>query len=98
MIYKRYKFNDQEQAESKIDLFFDLDEDGNKVQNIKAAFIKLNKFVLEQGEYDEQGEEITPPVLSEGYAVDVLWNDLDESPYGWKSYEVEPESPKHRIF
>ena len=98
MIYKRYEFNDQEQAEEKIDAFFDLDEEGNKVQNIKAAFIKLNKFVLEQGEYDEQGEEITAPVLSEGYAVDVLWNDLDESPYGWKSYEVEPESPKHRIF
>ena len=53
MIYKRYEFNDQEQAESKIDLFFDLDEDGNKSQNIKAAFIKLNKLVIEQGEYDE---------------------------------------------
>ena len=60
-------------------IFFDLDEEGNKVQNIKAAFIKLDKFVLEQGEYDEQGEEVAPPVLSRGYAVDVLWNDLDES-------------------
>ena len=98
MIYKRYEFNDQEQAESKMDSFFDLDQDGNKVQNIKASFIKLNKFVLEQGEYDEQGEEVQPPVLSSGYAMDVLWNDLDESPYGWKSYEVEPESPKHRLF
>ena len=98
MIYKRYEFNDQEQAEEKIDAFFDIDEEGNKVQNVKAAFIKLNKFVLEQGEYDEQGEEITPPVLSEGYAVDVLWNELDESPYGWKSYEVEPKNPKHKIF
>ena len=98
MIYKRYEFNDQEQAEEKIDAFFDIDEDGNKVQNVKAAFIKLNKFVLEQGEYDEQGEEITPPVLSEGYAVDVLWNEFDESPYGWKSYEVEPKNPKHKIF
>ena len=98
MIYKRYEFNDQEQAEEKIDAFFDVDEDGNKVQNIKAAFIKLNKFVLEQGEYDEAGEEITPPVLTEGYAVDVLWKELDESPYGWKSYEVEPKNPKHKIF
>ena len=98
MIYKRYEFNDQEQAESKMDSFFDLDQEGNKVQNIKASFIKLNKFVLEQGEYDEAGEEVIPPVLSSGYAVDVLWNDLDESPYGWKSYEVEPESPKHRLF
>ena len=98
MIYKRYEFNDQEQAESKMDSFFDLDQEGNKVQNIKASFIKLNKFVLEQGEYDEEGEEVTPPVLSSGYAMDVLWNDLDESPYGWKSYEVEPESPKHKLF
>ncbi len=98
MIYKRYGFKDQEQAEDKINAFFDVDEDGNKVQKIKAAFIKLNKFVLEQGEYDEAGEEITPPVLTEGYAVDVLWKELDESPYGWKSYEVEPENPKHRIF
>ena len=98
MIYKRYEFNDQAQAESKIDSFFDLDQEGNKVQNVKASFIKLNKFVLEQGEYDENGEEIIPPILSSGYAVDVLWNDLDASPYGWKSYEVEPESPKHRLF
>ncbi len=98
MIHKRYEFNDQEQAEEKIDTFFDVDEEGNKVQNIKADFIKLNKFVLAQGEYDEDGEEITPPVLTEGYAVDVLWKELDESPYGWKSYEVEPKNPKHKIF
>ncbi len=98
MIHKRYEFNDQEQAEEKINAFFDVDEEGNKVQNIKADFIKLNKFVLSQGEYDEDGEEITPPVLTEGYAVDVLWKELDESPYGWKSYEVEPKNPKHKIF
>ena len=30
MIYKRYEFNDQEQAESKIDTFFDLDEEGKQ--------------------------------------------------------------------
>ena len=98
MIYKRYEFNDQEQAEEKIDAFFDVDEEGNKVQNIKANFIKLNKFILEQGEYDEQGNELVAPVLSSGFAVDVLWKELDESPYGWKSYEVEPSNPKHRIF
>jgi len=98
MIYKRYEFNDQEQAYSKIDAFFDIDEEGNKLQNIKANFIKLNKLVLEQGEYDEEGEEVQPPVLTEGFAVDVLWKELDKSPYGWKSYEVEPKNPKHRIF
>ncbi len=98
MIYKKYEFNDQEQVEEKLEAFFDLDEDGSKIQNIKAHFIKLGKFVLERGEYDEQGEEITAPILSEGFAIDVMWKELEESPYGWKSYEVEPENPKHKIF
>ena len=98
MIYKRYEFNDQVQAEEKIDVFFDLDEEGNKVQNTKAHFIKLNKFVITQGEYDSDGLELTPSVMSNGYAVDVLWNDFTDSPYGWKTYEVEPKNPKHKIF
>ena len=25
------------------------------------------------------------------YSVDVLWNGLDESPYGWKSKEISVE-------
>jgi len=98
MIYKRYEFNDQVQAEEKIDTFFDLDEQGDKVQNTKASFIKLNKLVLAEAEYDLEGLEVSAPVISSGYAVDVLWYELDESPYGWKSYEVSPTNPKHKIF
>lgn len=98
MIYKRYEFNDQEQAEDKIDAFFDLNKEGEKVQNTKASFIKLGKFVMTQGQYDQDGSELVAPVLSAGYAVDVLWNEFDESPYGWKSYEVAPNNPKHKIF
>ena len=37
-----------------------------------AAFIRLNKFVMTEGTYDSEGVEITAPVLSTGYAVDVL--------------------------
>ena len=87
MIYLRYEFNDKEQAEEKI----------AKLEDINAAFIKLNKFVMTEGTYDSEGVEITAPILSEGYAVDVLWRDLDASPYGWKSYEVEPSNPKHKL-
>ena len=85
MIYLRYEFNDKEQAEEKI----------AKLEDVNAAFIKLNKFVMTEGAYDSEGVEITAPVLSTGYALDVLWRDLDASPYGWKSYEVEPSNPKH---
>jgi hypothetical protein len=87
MIYLRYEFNDKEQAEEKI----------AKLEGVNAAFIKLNKFVMTEGTYDSEGVEMTAPILSNGYAVDVLWRDLDASPYGWKSYEVEPSNPKHKL-
>jgi hypothetical protein len=87
MKYLRYQFNDKEQAEEKI----------AKLEDINAAFIKLDKFVMTEGTYDSEGVEITAPVMSEGYAVDVLWRDIDASPYGWKSYEVTPTNPKHKL-
>ena len=87
MIYLRYEFNDKAQAEAKI----------LSQEDVNAAFIKLNKFVMTEGTYDDEGEEITAPILSEGYALDVFWRDLDASPYGWKSYEVEPANPKHKL-
>lgn len=98
MIYIRYEFNDKEQADSKIDAFHTADEDGNEVCNVNASFIKLDKFVMTEGVYDEDGVEITAPVMSDGYALDVLWRDLDASPYGWKTYEVTPTEPKHKLF
>ena len=68
MIHLRYEFNDKEQAEAKIEAFYNEDEQ----LTIDAAFIKLNKFVMAEGTYDSEGVEITAPILSEGYAVDVL--------------------------
>ena len=88
MIYLRYEFNDKAQAETKILA---------QGEDVNAAFIRLGKFILTEGTYDDEGEEITAPILSEGYALDVLWRDLDASPYGWKSYEVEPSNPKHKL-
>lgn len=87
MIYLRYEFNDKEQAEEKV----------AKLKDVNASFIKLDKFVMTEGIYDEDGVEITAPAMSEGYALDVLWRDLNASPYGWKSYEVEPNNPKHNL-
>ena len=98
MIYKKYLFNSKEQAETKVDAFTELNEEGEKVQTVKAEFIWLDKFVLTQGEYDEEGVEIVAPIFTDGYALDVVWYDLDESPYGWKSYEIEPLNPRHVIY
>ena len=89
MIYIRYEFNDKAQAESKILA---------QGEDVNASFIKLDKFVMTEGTYDSEGVEITAPILSEGYALDVMWRDLDASPYGWKSFEVTPTEPKHKLF
>ena len=98
MIYLRYEFNDKEQADTKIDALHTTDAEGNEICNVNASFIRLNKFVMTEGTYDSEGAEITAPVLSDGYALDVIWRDLDKSPYGWKSFEVEPSNPKHKLF
>ena len=93
MIYKKYLFTSKEQAETKVNAFI-VDD----VQTVKADFIWLDKFVLTEGEYDEEGVEIVAPTFTPPYSLDVVWHDLDESPYGWKSYEIEPLNPRHVIY
>jgi hypothetical protein len=87
MIHKRYLFENKEQAEKKV----------FSNTNIKASFIWLDKFVKVEGKYNKKGKEIVAPVFTENYALDIVWHNLDKSPYGWKSYEIEPKNPKHRI-
>ena len=88
-LFKKYEFNTQEQAEDKINaLPHDIDVDGNSYPSHSHAIVKLGYLLLENGEYDMDLNEIKAPVFSKKYSVDVLWNDLSESPYGWKSYEI----------
>ena len=98
MIYKRYEFNDKEQADSKMDAFFTIDEEGNKQLEKGVWFKALGNIEIEKGQYDSEGLEITPPTFSTMYAVDAQWRFLDESPYGWKTYEVNPSKPVHELY
>lgn len=83
----KYKFNDKEQAESKIiGLGVYEDEDGDIYPNHDHTVVKLGYEVLEDESFGEK------------YLVDVLWKDLEEDedgvidhPYGWKSYSVDVE-------
>ena len=97
MIHKRYKFKDKTQAVNKIDNLFVIDDDGNTTPKSKFAVIDLGKFILQDEEVDEGGDVITETIFTDGYAIDVVWHDLEESPYGWKSYEITPDNPKHKI-
>ena len=96
----KYEFTNESTAKSKIAaLGTATDEDGNTYPTHKHTIVKLGYIVLEQGIYDEDGNETKAPVLSDKYHLDVLWKDLEpidaeaevleyDHPYGWKSYAV----------
>jgi hypothetical protein len=90
MIYKRYLLTSKEQSEKKANLFL--------LENGKADFVWLDKFEITQGEYNDKGVEIVAPTFTKSYSLDVMWHDLDASPFGWDSYEIIPDNPKHVIF
>ena len=86
----KYEFDTKEQAQTKINaLGTETDENGNEYPTHKHAIVELGNIVLEQGLYDEDGNVLEEPVLSSKWHVDVLWQDLEDHPYGWKSYSVD---------
>ena len=96
----KYEFNDEASALSKINALPSVkDEEGNDVPAHSHTIVKLGNIVIEQGEYDDKGEETKAPVLSDKYHVDVLWKNLEETdkdgnvtidhPYGWKSFAID---------
>tara|TARA_R100001463_G_scaffold120475_2_gene176540 strand:- start:961 stop:1284 length:324 start_codon:yes stop_codon:yes gene_type:complete len=90
-LFKKYEFDSQEQAKSKIDALPHVqDEDGNNVPNHRHSIVKLGYLYTTEPTYDEDGNELTAGVRSGRYSVDVLWKDLTSSPYGWVGKEVTP--------
>ena len=100
----KYFFKDLATAEAKIKaLGVSEDEDGNEYPTHSHSIVKLGHIVLEQPEFDEDGEITKEAVLSEHYHLDVLW-DLSDStdedgelikadhPHGWKSASVDLDS------
>ena len=78
MRISKYEFNSKEQAQEKIDaLGTATDENGNEYPTHKSTIVQLGNIVLEQGEYDEDGEEVTASVLSDKWHLDVAWSDAE---------------------
>jgi len=78
----KYEFDSLEQANSKIEAL------GDNIHTI----VRLGNIVLEQGEYDEEGNEVVAPTLSDKYSVDVLWQGIESHPYGWATKSINIES------
>ena len=102
----KYEFDSREQAQTKIDaLGTATDEDGNEYPTHKHTIAHLGHIVLEQGEYDFEGEETVAPVLSSKWHVDVLWVGLESNllgvtqhPYGWRSASISLSTEGSHVF
>lgn len=69
--FRKYEFGSKGAASTKINAL-GIDEEGNPTHN--HAIVRLGNLVLQEGTYDEDGNEVTPPVMSDTYHVDVLWD------------------------
>ena len=91
-LFKKYEFDSQEQAESKIAaLPHETDEDGNEYPTHSHTVVKLGFLPIVEPTFDDEGNVVDEGEYSTKYSVDVLWSELDQSPYGWKSYEISVE-------
>lgn len=89
-IVKKYEFENESIADSLItNLGVETDDDGNEYSTHKNAIVKIGNFIVTDGEYDDDGNEITPPVLYDKFCVDVLWRDKNDSAIAdWSAYEI----------
>ena len=90
-LFKKYEFNSKEQAETKIAALPHSEFDGESYLDGGHTIVHLGYLITNEPEWDEEGNEIVAPEYSDKYSVDVLWQDLDSSPYGWASYEINVE-------
>ena len=69
--FRKYSFGSKGAATTKINAL-GIDEAGNPTHS--HSIVHLGNLVETAGTYDEEGNELTAPVLSSTYHVDVLWD------------------------
>lgn len=83
---KKYEFTDLQEFQSLL---------GDTKLTHKP--IVLGHKVIEDGEYDEDGNEVVAPVLSDMLMIDIYWEDSEDSSI-FDDYEIFPNNPIHKIF
>lgn len=90
-IYKlQYKDKETAMADLLAKKVYIETEEGLSYGSGIQAIVEIGKIVLEDGTYDEDGEELTAPVIAEGYHYDVM----SEQEIVFKN-EIVVNNPKH---
>ncbi len=91
-LFKKYEFNSKEQAQQKIASLPHTEVDEHSYLEGNHAIVHIGHINTNEPVWDDKNNEWSvEPEYADKYSIDVLWNDLDESPYGWKSYEITVE-------
>ena len=73
--FRKYSFGSKGAATTKINsLGTSTDEEGNTYPSHPHAIVHLGNLVEVAGTYNDEGEELTAPVMSSSYHIDVLWD------------------------
>jgi len=91
MIYK-LKYTDKAEAITHLQELGLIDED-EQYTAITEAVVYIGLIVDQQGEYNDQGEEITAPTYLDGYHVDVMTN----TTVNFGSKEIFPTNERHKF-
>ncbi len=91
MIYK-LKYTDKAEAVTHFQEVGLIDEQ-EQYTAITEAIVYIGLIVDQQGTYDADGNELTPPTFLNGYHVDVMVN----TSIDFGTYLVTPSSPHHQF-
>ena len=84
---RKYEFGSKAAATAKINAL-GVDEEGNPTHS--HAIVRLGHLVVTEGTYDDEGNELTAPVLADNYSVDVLWDGEPDSSWDASMIWCEP--------
>jgi hypothetical protein len=88
-----FRFPDEATGMAALDAAGLLTEDGDPITASHTHALDVIGTISIGGEYDDEGEVITPPTLLDGWHL----NYSGELPDGWEEYVVRPEQPV-RVF
>ena len=73
--FRKYSFGSKAAATTKINsLGTETTPEGDVVPTHSHSIVRLGHLVVTEGTYDDEGNELTPPVMSDTYHIDVLWD------------------------
>jgi len=88
-----FRFPDEVTGMAALDAAGLLTEDGDPLTASHTHALDVVGLISIGGEYDDEGEVITPPTLLDGWHI----NYVGELPDGWEEYVVSLEQPV-RVF